>query len=104
MPQGPLPPHLIDLPTNPPLPPLPTCNIMQHHTTRPHNTSRTYLVLLERAPPGCDIAILTHPQLVNRGLNEVLVVRHHEHAALEGGQALDERVTRVNVLQQCVRV
>lgn len=46
---------------------------------------------------GRDGAVLTHPELVNRGLDEVLVVRHHEDSALVSVEAHHKCVDSVHI-------
>lgn len=62
--------------------PLPACRVQMR--LQPVNSSCPGCP--PRAVPTC--AVLHCPQLVHRALDEVLVVGHHEHAALEESQPL----------------
>ena len=73
--------------------------IFRHAAQLVRHISQPFLVVLKRAVVRLDRIVLHAPELVYGALNQVLVVRYHQHAALEQRQALQSK-TSTETLRQ----
>ena len=44
-----------------------------------------------------DLSVLTHPQLINRRLDQILIVTDHQNGTFEQRESLDQRIDGVHI-------